>query len=70
MEALVESASLCADDLSAAILCPPGIDCGAAFLKPDGWIDYSLMPDGVHPAGPGGQALVDCVLGALGVLPA
>ncbi|PSC70716.1 SGNH hydrolase [Micractinium conductrix] len=37
-------------------------DCGPRFLTTDGSVNFELMPDGVHPAGPGGEALLQCML--------
>jgi hypothetical protein len=39
--------------LADRLLCPllRAADCGRRFLQPNGTVDFSLMPDGVHPAG-------------------
>lgn len=40
-------------------------DCGADFLLPSGEVDTARMPDGVHPAGEGGELLLKCMLSAM-----
>ncbi|KAL4451316.1 hypothetical protein ABPG77_009388 [Micractinium sp. CCAP 211/92] len=42
-------------------------DCGSDFLLPSGEVDTSRMPDGVHPAGEGGELLLKCMLTAIQV---
>ncbi len=43
------------------------VDCSPRFLLADGsgLINRTLMPDGMHPTGAGGQLLAECFLGAL-----
>ncbi|KAL4420773.1 hypothetical protein ABPG75_010429 [Micractinium tetrahymenae] len=42
-------------------------DCGGDFLLPSGEVDSTRMPDGVHPAGEGGELLLKCMLSAMKV---
>lgn len=42
-------------------------DCGPAFLKADGAVDALLIPDGVHPSGPGGEVLLSCMRAEMGL---
>lgn len=44
-------------------------DCHDAFLLPDRAVNYTLMEDGVHPSGPGGEVLLRCILQGAGLLP-
>ncbi len=43
------------------------VDCATPFFEADGGrkANYTLIPDGIHPMGPGGWVLGHCVLGAL-----
>lgn len=40
-------------------------DCSSDFLLPSGEVDTTRMPDGVHPAGEGGELLLKCMHSAL-----
>lgn len=42
------------------------IECGGRFLhEANGTVNHSLMPDGLHPAGEGGEVLLRCMLEGL-----
>jgi hypothetical protein len=41
------------------------MDCYGLFLTPEGQVDRSLLPDGLHPARAGGRLLAQCVRDAL-----
>lgn len=37
------------------------IDCGAPYILPSGGLDSNLIPDALHPNGPGMEQMAKCL---------